>query len=115
MREGSEIFLHRLRRYEKVLKTFYTDKEVWEGSRNLLSQREKCGKVLAYPDFSKRFMLKFYACKASIGAVLLQVDDDNKEHLVAYFSRMLSREELKYTLTLLEVKCLRLLEGMRHF
>ena len=60
-------------------------------------------------------MLKFYACKASIGAVLLQVDDDNKEHLVAYFSRMLSREELKYTLTLLEVKCLRLLEGMRHF
>lgn len=71
--------------------------------------------ILAYPDFSKRFRLQPDACQFSIGAVLSQVGDDNKEHPVAYFSRVLRKDERKYAFTPTELECLALLDGMRHF
>ena len=50
--------------------------------------------VLAYPNFTKSFVLDPDGCDYSVGAVLSQYDDLGIEHSVAYFSRtLLPREE----------------------
>ena len=43
--------------------------------------------VLYSPDFEKEFILQTDASDRSVGAVLSQMGDDDKEHLVAYFSK----------------------------
>ena len=54
--------------------------------------------VLAYPDFSKPFILDTDASDASIGAILSQVHD-GKERVVCYGSRSLTKSERKYCVT----------------
>jgi hypothetical protein len=69
--------------------------------------------VLAYPDFSKPFILQPDACKCSIDAVLSQIRADGLKHPVAFFSRLLGKYELSYSVS--ELECLALLEGMRYY
>ena len=50
--------------------------------------------LLSYPvlhsvDFSKPFILQVDASDVGVGAVLNQLDEGNKDHPVAYFSRKL--------------------------
>ena len=52
--------------------------------------------VLAYPDFSRPFILQTDASKVAIGAVLAQKLDDGLEHPVAYISRSLTKSECNY-------------------
>ena len=52
--------------------------------------------VLVYLDFSKPFILDTDASDTGIGAVLSQIDDDGKEHVIAYVSRLLSKPEQRY-------------------
>ena len=47
--------------------------------------------VLKFPDFSKAFILKTNASSTAIGAVLLQISDDGKEHPGSFHSKMLSK------------------------
>ena len=55
--------------------------------------------VLAYPDFSKPFILDTDASDFGIGGVLSQKGNDGEEHVVSYASRSLSKAERRYCVT----------------
>ncbi len=68
--------------------------------------------VLAYPDFSKPFIVKVDACKVGLGAVLCQ-EHDGSERPVCYYSRTLKGAEQNYTVT--EQECLALVVALGQF
>lgn len=67
---------------------------------------------MSYPDMSKSFILDTDASRTAIGGVLSQVHDDG-EHVVAYFSRCLSKHERHYCITRKEM--LAVVDAIKHF
>uniref|UniRef100_A0A5S6QK60 RNA-directed DNA polymerase n=1 Tax=Trichuris muris TaxID=70415 RepID=A0A5S6QK60_TRIMR len=55
--------------------------------------------VLQLPNFNTPFILDTDASDSAIGAVLSQVDEQGREHPVAYASRTLTRAEQRYCVT----------------
>lgn len=62
--------------------------------------------ILAYPDFSKPFELHTDACLSGLGAILYQ-KQDNKNKVIAYASRSLTKSEKNYPAFKLEFLALK--------
>ena len=68
--------------------------------------------ILAYPDFSHKFILFTDASDFGIGGVLSQ-QIEKKERPIAYYNRHLSEAEQKYGTT--EKECLAIVDSVKHF
>lgn len=69
--------------------------------------------VLRHPDFEKPFRLCTDGSPTGIGAVLLQLGEDGKEHAVSYFSRSLTEAQQGYPQ--FEIEALAVLTGLEVF
>ncbi|CAB4443572.1 unnamed protein product [Rhizophagus irregularis] len=69
--------------------------------------------ILVYPDFDEEFMLITDGSKIGLGAVLAQMNEDNKEVVIAYASRSTVGAEKNYPPT--ELECLAVFWGIKHF
>ncbi len=87
--------LHRL---TERTKSFNWTTECQAASDNLRCQLTTTP-VLAYPDFTRDFIVDTDVSDSGIGTVLSQVDDDGQERAIAYASRVLSKAERKYCVT----------------
>ena len=77
-----------------------------------LKQRLITAPVLAFPDYTKQFILDTDASQEGIGAVLSQ-ECNGQEKVIAYASRTLSKAERKYCVTRKEL--LAVVTFIRHF
>ena len=68
--------------------------------------------VLAYPDFTKNFIIQTDASDVAVGAVLTQIFDDG-EHPISYASSTLSAVESRYSAV--EKECLAVRFGIDQF
>ena len=82
----------------------WTDKE--QRAVETLRERLITQPVFAYPDMSKDFIVATDASGAGLGAVLKQKDEQGKERVIAYASRILNKAARNYSTT--EIKCLAL-------
>ena len=69
--------------------------------------------TLAYPDYSKLFILDTDASYTACGAILSQNDSDDNERPIAYYSFALNNAQKNYGVTKLEM--LALVSAIRHF
>ena len=69
--------------------------------------------IVRNPDFSKEFILQTDASEVGVGAVLSQLDDNDQDYPIRYFSRKLLPREQKYATV--EKECLAVKLGIQHF
>lgn len=69
--------------------------------------------LLRHPDFQKPFAIYTDASAYGVGAILKQLDDEGKEVVVSYASRMLSKPERNYSAT--ERECLAIIFAVKKF
>jgi hypothetical protein len=68
--------------------------------------------TLAHPDYESPMIIMSDSCGYGIGAVLSQIKEE-KEHPLAYASRLLSTSEMNYSIT--EKECLALIWSLHKF
>ena len=84
-----------------------------ETAFNSLKQKLIESPVLAYPSFTRPFVLETDACLEGLGAVLSQQQDDGHLHPIAYASRALALSERNYRIT--ELETLAVVWALSHF
>ena len=62
----------------------------------ILKQTLLTNPIVRNPDFSKVFILQTDASEVGVGTVLSQLDDNDQDHPIGYFSRKLLPREQKY-------------------
>ena len=91
----------------------YDWKDKQQRAFDSLKERLITAPILIYPDFEKSFTLYTDASGTGIGAVLSQIGNDGKEHVVAYASRSMNQAEVNYPIT--DQECLAIVWAIRHF
>ena len=84
-----------------------------EQAFDILKSKLLTAPILAYPDFTRDFVLETDASKQGLGAILSQLQDDSKLHPLAYASRSLSPSEKNYAIT--ELETLAVVWAISHF
>ncbi|CAK1591326.1 unnamed protein product [Parnassius mnemosyne] len=88
----------------------------WKNEQQLafevLKEKLTTSRVLAYPDFSKPFILTCDASNFAISAILSQ-GQIGKDHPIAFASRTLNKAECNYSVT--EKECLAIVFGTKAF
>ena len=69
--------------------------------------------VLIIPEFEKYFLVFSYASKHTVAEVLLQNNDRGEENPIAFFSKILRNEELRYSI--MEKKSYTLVKALKDF
>ena len=69
--------------------------------------------ILSYPDFNKSFTIYTDTSGTGLGAILSQVKEDKKEHVIAYTSRCFSPAERNYSVT--DQECLAVVWAIKYF
>lgn len=69
--------------------------------------------ILQQPDFAQPFILQTDASGIAIGAILSQKDENGREYVCAYASRILQGAEIHYGIT--EKECLAIIWAIKHF
>lgn len=69
--------------------------------------------VLKTPDWNRKFIIQADASDLGTGAVLSQLDDENNEYVIEYYSYKFNKCEKKYSPT--EKEMLAVLKAVRHF
>lgn len=69
--------------------------------------------ILAYPNMDRPFVLYTDASGSAIGYILGQIDDQNRERVIAYGGRALKDNEKKWSIS--ERECFALVEAIRAF
>ncbi|GFU34456.1 retrovirus-related Pol polyprotein from transposon 17.6 [Trichonephila clavipes] len=109
--------------YRKFVKNFSTiarprhklteakQKFIWTVDCNTAFTKLK-DPILTYPEIGKQFILDSDASHEGIGAVLSQ-EIDGQEHVIAYFSKCLTKPEINYCVTRKEL--LAIVKAVEHF
>eukprot|EP00731_Ephydatia_muelleri_P014191 Em0007g1501a len=98
---------------EKSKKNVFHWNELCQSAFDELRRCLVSSPVLAYPNYSKCFVLDTDTSDVGIGAVLSQPSEDGSERVIAYASRSLSRQEQRYCVTRREL--LAVVEFTHHF
>lgn len=69
--------------------------------------------ILAQPDFHKTFYLQCDASNSGVGAVLFQINENNEEQPIYYYSSKLTSAEKNYSVT--ERECLAVIKAIKKF
>jgi len=69
--------------------------------------------ILAYSDFKKPFIIYTDASGTGVGAVLTQLQSDEKEYVIAYASRSMNKAEQNYPIT--DQEYLAVIWSIKHF
>ena len=78
-----------------------------------LKRRLTSAPLLAFPNFTRGFLLETDASGVGLGAVLAQKQDDNTVRPVAYASRTINKHEANYGIT--ELEALGVVWAVKHF
>ena len=84
-----------------------------KNSFNFLKTQLTSAPILTLPNWSRSFMLDTDASDTGIGAVLSQLQEEGSECVVAYASRVLSKQERNYCVTRREL--LAVVAFLQHF
>lgn len=84
-----------------------------ESAFQVLKEKLSSAPILVSPNYTKPFVLQCDASKLGVGAVLTQLNEDNQEMPVAYFSKKLNKAQSSYSVT--ELECLAVIMALKKF